>query len=300
MTGSSENTRTAIIVGATVAFLIAIGNLYWQVAHIRGDVVSLRQSIVAELSKIKVTAPAATTSIDKNRVNGEIAKIEALRSKLESQLTDTRGEVTIAANRAKTEAVRHADRIVGRMGEEHQGQHKEVASEIGQVKQVAVANNNRIETVSADVASIKEQVTATRFELERTVGDLKRVTGDLGVQSGHIATNARELAALKMLGERNYFDFHLQRAKQPQRVGGVSVVLKKTDPKNNRYTLEVVSGEKRTEKRDRGINEPVQFYVTRSRMPYEIVVNEVDKDYVIGYLSAPKEQVTLHSTGGFK
>jgi hypothetical protein len=31
--------------------------------------------------------------------------------------------------------------------------------------------------------------------------------------------------------------------------------------------------------------------MAKTRMPLEIVVNEVQKDYIIGYLSAPKELV---------
>src|SRR5262249_30262963 len=102
---------------------------------------------------------------------------------------------------------------------------------------------------------------------------------------------AKELQVLKLLGERNYFDFHLERTGKPQRVGDVSLVLKKTDPKHNKYSLEVLAGDRETEERGKGVNEPVQFYVSKTRMPLEIVVNEVQKDYVIGYLSAPKELV---------
>jgi hypothetical protein len=49
-----------------------------------------------------------------------------------------------------------------------------------------------------------------------------------------------------------------------------------------------LADDKRVEKRDRSINEPVQFYVSRARQPYEIVVNEVQKDRVVGYLAVPK------------
>jgi hypothetical protein len=131
----------------------------------------------------------------------------------------------------------------------------------------------------------------TKSEVEKTAGELKRVTGDLGVMSGLIATNAKELAALKELGERNYFEFSVAKSKSPQRVGGVRLPLKKADLKQNRYTIELYADDKRVEKRDRHINEPVQFYVSQSRLPYEIVVNEVKKDQIVGYLATPKVQM---------
>ena len=85
----------------------------------------------------------------------------------------------------------------------------------------------------------------------------------------------------------------MERTGRPQRVGDISLLLKKTDPKRSKYTMDVLSGDTKVEKREKGINEPVQFYVTKSRsgarVAFEIVVNEVQKDYIIGYLSAPKE-----------
>ena len=65
-----------------------------------------------------------------------------------------------------------------------------------------------------------------------------------------------------------------------------------TDTKHSKYWLEVVAGDKKTEKKEKTINEPVQFYLSRVRTPFEIVVNEVQKDYIVGYLSAPKQLVT--------
>jgi predicted amino acid dehydrogenase len=117
------------------------------------------------------------------------------------------------------------------------------------------------------------------------------VTGDLGVQSGYIATNSKELALLKRLGERNITEFKLAKTKDPQRVGDIALVLKRTDQKKNKYTVEVVADDKRTEKKDKGVNEPIQFYVSKARQPYEIVVNEVKKDLIVGYLAAPKDQI---------
>ena len=112
----------------------------------------------------------------------------------------------------------------------------------------------------------------------------------MGVQSGLIATNANELAALKRLGERNYFEFKLGKGKERQRVGDITLLLKKTDPKKNKYTVEVLADDKLTVKTDKNINEPVQFYTSKARQPYELVVNQVAKDQIAGYLATPKDQ----------
>src|SRR5205807_619244 len=108
------------------------------------------------------------------------------------------------------------------IGEERRSHQKEVVGELGHIKEAEAATSARINDVTADIANIKDEVASTKQELQQTVSELKRVTGDLGVQSGYIATNARELTALKAIGERNYFDFHIERSGKPQRVGDVS------------------------------------------------------------------------------
>jgi hypothetical protein len=113
----------------------------------------------------------------------------------------------------------------------------------------------------------------------------------MGVLSGRIATNGQELTALRALGERNYFEFNVAKSRLPQKVANVQVSVKKTDPKRSRFTLVVLADDKTVEKRDRTINEPVQFYVANSRQPYEIVVNEVTKDRIVGYLATPKVEM---------
>jgi hypothetical protein len=162
---------------------------------------------------------------------------------------------------------------------------------LSQLKEMEASASARINDVNTDIAAIKTDVATTQQELQRTVSELKQVTGDLGVQSGYIATNAKQLQALRQLGERSYIDFQIARTGKPQRVGDVSILLKKTDAKRSKYTLEVLANDKRTEKREKGINEPVQFYVSKERIPSEIVVNEIRKDLIVGYLSAPKELI---------
>lgn len=133
-----------------------------------------------------------------------------------------------------------------------------------------------------------EKLNRVSGDLENTGADVKRVEGDLSVVSGTVATNSTELAALKELGARNYFEFDLSKTKAPQKIGDLRVMLKKTDPKHNRYTVEVLADDKKVEKKDKTINEPVQLYLSSSSQAYEIVVNQVKKNEVVGYVSVPK------------
>jgi hypothetical protein len=121
------------------------------------------------------------------------------------------------------------------------------------------------------------------------VTDFRQVRGDLGVMSGRIATNGEELAVLKQLGERNYFEFDVTKSKTPIRVGEISILLRNTVSKDNRFAIDIYADDKRIEKKFKTVNEPIQFYIGgRGGQPYEVVVNQVKKDRIVGYLAAPK------------
>jgi len=197
----------------------------------------------------------------------------------------------MAASQAKSEALNRTELMARRLAEQQQQQQQQVASQLNEVKQAATSANTKLESVSSEVSTVKTEVASTKSELDRTIADLKRVTGDLGVTSGLVATNGRELAALKRLGERNYFEFNLGKTKQPQRIGDIMLKLKKADTKRNRFTVDLWADDKRIEKKDRTINEPVQFYTSKAKQPYELVVNQVRKDQIVGYLATPKEQI---------
>ena len=166
-----------------------------------------------------------------------------------------------------------------------------MAGELSAVREATSNAHSKIADVSSEVTSVRGEVASTKSELDKTIAELKTVRGDLGVQSGLIATNGKELAALRALGDRNYFDFNLTKSKQMQRVGDITMRVTKVDTKKNKYTLELIADDKKVEKKDKNINEPLQFYAARARQPYEIVVNELRKDQIIGYLATPKVQV---------
>lgn len=141
-----------------------------------------------------------------------------------------------------------------------------------------------------DLNKVSGDVTGVKNDLEDTKNKLERANGDMGVMSGLIARNHDDLEELKRRGDRNYYEFTLQRSKNAQRVGPVQISLNKTDQKKSKYTMTVLVDDKSIEKKDKTAGEPVQFYVkgVARTAPYEIVVFDVGKSQVTGYLSTPK------------
>jgi chromosome segregation ATPase len=148
-----------------------------------------------------------------------------------------------------------------------------------------------------DVSKLNGDVSGVKNELDATNQKLDRATGDMGVMSGLIARNHDDVEELKRKGDRNYFEFTLQKSKTPQHVGPVQIALNKVDQKKSKYTMTVLADDKSIEKKDKTAGEPVQFYVkgTAHYAPYEVVVFEVGKNQITGYLSTPKSAGTATS-----
>lgn len=141
-----------------------------------------------------------------------------------------------------------------------------------------------------DVNKLNGDVTGVKNDLDLTKAKLERATGDMGVMSGLIARNHDDVEELKRRGDRNYYEFTLQKSKTPEKVGPVQIALNKTDAKKSKYTMTVLADDRSIEKKDKTAGEPVQFYVKGSShsAPYELVVFDVTKNQVTGYLSTPK------------
>jgi phage shock protein A len=290
-TGSS---KIPILFGAVAALLAATVYLFYQLSVIRSEVETqlsdTRDQIMAEIAKEHETT-SVTTQTSKKSVD-----------KLKEEVDEARRQASQLAGQAKIDADKHTDDLAAKLEAAQEQQAKQVSGLTTEVSSVKDAESNtqknvgdvqnKVGEVSTKLSSVQTQAAATQQQLEKTVADLKSTVGDLGVQSGLIATNSKELGALRQLGERNYYDFTIAKAKKPEKVGDVEVLLVSVDPKKNKYTIQLTADDKKLDKKDKELNEPVQFYLSRATQPYELVVNQISKDLIKGYVSAPKVQQT--------
>jgi len=276
------NGHGGIIAALVVVLLIALGG-DWYLANrsnqLNDQMALMRSDTQAQMTKLG----DATNTLLEQRL-----------SALNEDLKTAHDSASTALKQARSEAKKEAAQITERI-EDQQKQVSDQMSQLSELKDATNSANSKITEVSSDVSNVKTDVSgvksdvaSTQSELDKTSGDLKRVVGDMGVMSGLIATNSKDLQALRELGDRNYTEFSLSKGQLTKKVGDVTLTLKKADPKRNRYTMDVLADDKHIEKRDRTINEPVQLYVSGDRQPYEIVVNQVSKDEVTGYLATPK------------
>jgi cell division protein FtsB len=232
-----------------------------------------------------------------SRLQADLAKaqdhnkvLSAQLDQANSRLADLKGHIEVTEQKVgmtQAELARAKSRAEAILKEQTASDQKLTA----QLSQVQKESEEKIGVVATEVGGAKKDIEATKNDLEATKSKLDRATGDMGVMSGLIARNRDDLEDLKRRGDRNYFEFTLKKTKTPQRVGPVQVNLTKTDQKKSKYTVTVFVDDRAIEKKDKTAGEPVQFYVKgASRMaPYEMVVFDVGKEQITGYLSTPKD-----------
>jgi len=143
------------------------------------------------------------------------------------------------------------------------------------VNKVSTDANAKIGDLSNDLAGTKKDLTDA-------------LTGTKGELSGAIARTHDELVALAHKSDRDYFEFTLARRGGRQKVGTVTLILRKTTPKKNQFTVGIISDDQTTERKDKSVNEPLYFLARGASTPLELVVNKLSKDSISGYVSTPK------------
>jgi hypothetical protein len=122
-------------------------------------------------------------------------------------------------------------------------------------------------------------------QIESTRADLASTRTEL---QGSIAKTHDELVLLEKKGERNYFEFDLDKANGFERQGPISIRLRKANTKHDYADLELLVDDSKLSKKHVNVFEPVVFYPADEKLPVEIVINSVTKNHIHGYVSAPK------------
>ena len=133
-----------------------------------------------------------------------------------------------------------------------------------------------------ELASTREYLDKTRENLESSLTSTKDEL------SGSIARTHDELAALQKRGERNYYEFQLTRSKAFERVGPLRLSLRKADTKHKRFDVMMLVDDNELQKKGVNLYETLWLNLADRPQPVEVVVNQISKDHVAGYVSEPK------------
>jgi hypothetical protein len=256
------------VVGLAVVSLVALGVGWSAVNHSR----ALEQSAAAE---------AKATQHNVDVISQRLAQAEETNAQVQGQLnvvTDrlklTQGELASARKQAK--------------------QIKEDSAKQLADMESSMKSELSTKASSEDVNKLNGDVSGVRSDLDATKNNLQMARGEFGTL---IAKNHDEIEELRRLGQRDYYEFTIDRKGTRQKVGNLMVELRGTNPKKNQFTLALYVDDTRFEKKNRASNEPIYFYTRGSRAPLELVINQVGKDRVVGYLSVPKTHTASAASG---
>jgi len=256
----------ALLASIALAILLGIGGISWAF-YLSGKVAAQQQAL---------------------------ADATAQNTKLAASLHDTDARLNVATDELKTSLGVTQKQLDTRSAElqarEARGENTaaQLATKQRQTAGQVAAVSSAVTGVQSDVGGVKTDVAKTKSDLADTNNQLTSMKGDLNGHSSLIARNGAELEILKHKGDRNYYPFTLVKGVK-QAVGTVSLVLNRADAKRSKYTLTVLSDDKQYQKKDKNLNEPLQFYSGKEPMLFEIVVNNVSaKNTVTGYLASPK------------
>jgi chromosome segregation ATPase len=271
--------RNERLPGWAVATMVVLGLL-----AIGGLGLGLRANSYAQTSR-----QAAASDLQALR-QGYTHDMDAVQQRLastEKQTTDIQDDLTVVTKhlqitqgqlaKARKEAAQIREDSNTQLAALHDSVNSQLATK---------ASTDEVVAVTGQVGVVRTDLDATKTDLNETKNNLQMARSELGTL---IAKNHDEVDELRKLGERDYTEFTIDGKNKDQKIGNVTITLRNTDPKKNKYDVTVVADDKRADKKNRNVNEPIFLYAQGTRRaPMEIVVNSVDKNKITGYLSVPK------------
>ena len=260
-TGASWQLPAIIVLG-----LVAVGGLAfgWNASS---KLESTQQSVASQVSTLKQGVEQDISSLKDRVVQDEKANAD-LQGDLKvvtDKLKITQGQL----KKSRAEAAKAVEETTTKLTALDTNVHSELATKAG----------------SDDLKNVDTKVGGVRTDLDTTREDLKMARSEMGTL---IARNHDEIDQLRRLGERDYVEFTIAGKNKPQKVGNLTVELKGVNEKRGQYSVAMTAEDRRLEKKNRAMNEPVFFYLSGTKIPEELVINKIGKDTISGYVSIPK------------
>jgi len=267
--GASWQLPAIIVLG-----LVAVGGLAfgWN-ANSKLD--TTQQAVAAQVNTLKQGVEQDMSSLKDRVVQDEKANAD-LQGDLKvvtDKLKITQGQL----KKARSEAAKAVEETTTKLTALDTSVHTELAAKAG----------------SDDLKNVDTKVGGVRTDLDSTREDLKMARSEMGTL---IARNHDEIDQLRRLGERDYVEFTIAGKNKPQKVGNLTVELKGVNEKRGQYSVAMTAEDRRLEKKNRAMNEPVFFYLSGTKIPEELVINKIGKDTISGYVSIPKANSQGQST----
>lgn len=211
-------------------------------------------------------------------------EIEELRK----QLNETHKRIS---KQAEASTRRRTQKLAESVSKQQRVQQEVLLGELRDVAGKADQAQEGVTAVEGELKTVKSAAEQTRLQLSKTgaaLASTRDLIAELDVQMGE---QGKKIETLQQLGERQRVVFVLNKSKQSQKVADLQLRLRAANPKRNRYSLDVIADDKKIQQKNKHLHEALRFYLPGSPQPYEIVVTQMTKNQVIGYVSKAKTEM---------
>jgi chromosome segregation ATPase len=244
-------------------------------------------------SKLDSTQQAVTTQLKtaEQAVQQDMSSLKDRLAQDEKASTDLQGDLKVVTGKLKI--------TQGQLKKARQEAEKLNSDTTEKLTALDTSVHSELATkaTSDDVKVVDTKVVGVKTDLDATREDLKMARSEMGTL---IARNHDEIDQLRRLGERDYVEFTIVGRNKPQKVGNVTVELKGVNEKHNQFSVAMTVEDKRFEKKNRALNEPIFFYTSGTHIPEEVVINKAGKNTISGYVSIPKANSQAASSNSAK
>jgi uncharacterized coiled-coil protein SlyX len=244
-----------------------------------------QQSMVRQFTAQTTTANAAMNQMQGqlNAVTAKLNDLKAAKASPQSASETTQPSEAAASGPAEDGSSKASSTATPVASAKPAPAKKHVA------KRRAPAVDKKYEQLQSQLAEQQKALKETQDEVAKNRSDLEgTINSTRDDLNGSIAKTHEELVALEKRGERSYFEFDLSKSKQFQRVGPLTLSLRKADTKHKSYDVAMIVDDNELQKKKVNLYEPIWIHTETDSQPVQIVVNRIDKDTVHGYISAPR------------
>jgi hypothetical protein len=192
------------------------------------------------------------------------------------RVTKLEGRVVVDARDTR----RYADTLVQRL-------HQQITAEMDARTAPLEAKLSQLESEQADQ---RAKMAQTEANLRQEISSVREENGrDLSGVRQQEETNARDVNTLSHKFDQERIDFEMAKGQNKELLPGIELRIRGMNPAYQRYhgALWLLQDRRTVWLRDQSVHEPVRFFHKDGGGPYELVVTDVTKKAVVGYLLAP-------------
>ena len=277
--------HTAILVILFLGLALAlVGNVY---QFIKADRMSRELSTMQHNLQTQITRLSDATSGAFDVTQARFLETKKLQDSTVAALSDARAEL----KRSNAGMIEHLEQRNDELGKKN----RDLAAELASLKQDIGAkfqkNSSALQATTAKLDATSARLDRISAAIETNRADLKRIANDLASQRVPVASVApapKRRPIFHDADDHSRIPFDLLTTKVPTKVGEIQIAILSADPRKNGYTMDLYTDDKVARDSSHMVNEAVEFYVSGHAQPFELVVTEVRKDEVVGYVSEPK------------